>query len=221
MKRILIANRGEIACRIIECCKKLDMHSIAVYSDADKNSKHVRLANEAIHIGPSKAQESYLSVEKILDAALKTKADAIHPGYGFLAENDLFAKTIIDSGMVWIGPTPETIISMGNKDMARTLAVKSGVPICPGLNQNELNDEGLEEKCKKIGFPILVKASAGGGGIGMQVVNDYSQLKEVIEKPKICISMCLALEIYFSKKISLFPKAFPAKFFVFSITSFN
>ena len=184
MKRILIANRGEIACRIIECCKKLDMHSIAVYSDADKNSKHVRLANEAIHIGPSKAQESYLSVEKILDAALKTKADAIHPGYGFLAENDLFAKTIIDSGMVWIGPTPETIISMGNKDMARTLAVKSGVPICPGLNQNELNDEGLEEKCKKIGFPILVKASAGGGGIGMQVVNDYSQLKEVIEKTK-------------------------------------
>ena len=92
MKRILIANRGEIACRIIECCKKLNMHSIAVYSDADKNSKHVRLANEAIHIGPAKAKESYLSIEKILDAALKTKADAIHPGYGFLAENDLFAK---------------------------------------------------------------------------------------------------------------------------------
>ena len=95
MKRILIANRGEIACRIIECCKKLNMHSIAVYSDADKNSKHVRLANEAIHIGPAKAQESYLSVEKILDAALKSKADAIHPGYGFLAENDQFAKKIM------------------------------------------------------------------------------------------------------------------------------
>ena len=112
MKKILIANRGEIACRIIECCKKLNIHSIAVYSDVDKNSKHVRLANEAIHIGPAKAKESYLSVEKILDAALETKADAIHPGYGFLAENGQFAKKIMDLGMTWIGPTPESIISM-------------------------------------------------------------------------------------------------------------
>ncbi len=184
MKRILIANRGEIACRIIECCKKLNIHSIAVYSDIDKNSKHVRLANEAIHIGPSKAKESYLSTENILDAALKTNADAIHPGYGFLAENDQFAKKIIESGIVWIGPTPETIISMGNKETARTLAVESGVPICPGINQSELKEEGLEEKCKTIGFPILVKASAGGGGIGMQIAKDYNQLKEVIEKTK-------------------------------------
>jgi len=183
MKRILIANRGEIACRVIECCKKLNIHSIAVYSDIDKNSKHVRLANEAIHIGPSKAKESYLSTENILDAALKTNADAIHPGYGFLAENDQFAKKIIDSGIVWIGPTPETIISMGNKETARALAAESGVPICPGINQNEL-EEGLEEKCKTIGFPILVKASAGGGGIGMQIAKDYNQLKEVIEKTK-------------------------------------
>jgi len=184
MKRILIANRGEIACRIIECCKKLNIHSIAVYSDIDKNSKHVRLANEAIHIGPSKAKESYLSTENILDAALKTNADAIHPGYGFLAENDQFAKKIIDSGIVWIGPTPETIISMGNKETARALAVESGVPICPGINQNELEEESLEEKCKTIGFPILVKASAGGGGIGKQIAKDYNQLKEVIEKTK-------------------------------------
>ena len=184
MKRILIANRGEIACRIIQCCKKLNIHSIAVYSDIDKNSKHVRLANEAIHIGPSKAKESYLSTKNILDAALKTNADAIHPGYGFLAENDQFAKKIIDSDIVWIGPTPETIISMGNKETARTLAVESGVPICPGINQNELEEEDLEEKCKKIGFPILVKASAGGGGIGMQIAKDYNQLKEVIEKTK-------------------------------------
>ena len=183
MKRILIANRGEIACRIIECCKKLNIHSIAVYSDIDKNSKHVRLANEAIHIGPSKAKESYLSTENILDAALKTNADAIHPGYGFLAENNQFAKKIIDSDIVWIGPPPETIISMGNKETARALAAESGVPICPGINQNEL-EEGLEEKCKTIGFPILVKASAGGGGIGMQIAKDYNQLKEVIEKTK-------------------------------------
>ena len=184
MKRILIANRGEIACRIIECCKKLNMHSIAVYSDADKNSKHVRLANEAIHIGPAKAKESYLSVEKILDAALKTKADAIHPGYGFLAENDLFAKKIIDSGMTWIGPAPETIISMGNKDIARDLALKSNLPICPGLNNTEISDENLEKKCSDIGYPILVKASAGGGGIGMKVANNFDQLVEAIEKTK-------------------------------------
>ena len=184
MKRILIANRGEIACRIIECCKKLNMHSIAVYSDADKNSKHVRLANEAIHIGPAKAKESYLSVEKILDAALKTKADAIHPGYGFLAENDLFAKKIIDSGMTWIGPAPETIISMGNKDIARELALKSNLPICPGLNNTEISDENLEKKCSDIGYPILVKASAGGGGIGMKVANNFDHLVEAIEKTK-------------------------------------
>ena len=183
MKRILIANRGEIACRIIQCCKKLNIHSIAVYSDIDKNSKHVRLANEAIHIGPSKAKESYLSTENILDAALKTNADAIHPGYGFLAENDQFAKKIVDSGIVWIGPTPETIISMGNKETARELAAESGVPICPGINQNAL-EEGLEEKCNKIGFPILVKASGGGGGIGMKIAKNYKQLKEVIEKTK-------------------------------------
>jgi len=184
MKRILIANRGEIACRIIECCKKLNMHSIAVYSEADKNSKHVRLANEAIYIGPAKAQGSYLSVEKILDAALETKADAIHPGYGFLAENNQFAKKIMDSGMTWIGPTPETIISMGNKDIARKLAVKSNLPICPGLSNNEIIDNNLEKKCSDIGYPILVKASAGGGGIGMQIANNFDQLLEAIEKTK-------------------------------------
>ena len=185
MKRILIANRGEIACRIIECCKKLNMHSIAVYSDADKNSKPVRLANEAIQIGPAKAQESYLSVEKILDAALKSKADAIHPGYGFLAENGQFAKKIMDLGMTWIGPTPETIISMGNKDIARELAVKSNLPICPGLKNKDLEKkDDLEKKCNEIGFPILVKASAGGGGIGMQIVNNYSELVKSVEKTK-------------------------------------
>ena len=152
MKRILIANRGEIACRIIQCCKKLNIHSIAVYSDIDKNSKHVRLANEAIHIGPSKAKESYLSTANIIDAALKTNADAIHPGYGFLAENAQFAKKIIDSGIVWIGPKPETIISMGNKETARTLAVESGVPICPGINQNELEDRRFRRKMQNNRF---------------------------------------------------------------------
>jgi len=184
MKKILIANRGEIACRIIDSCKKLKFHSIAVYSDIDKNSKHVRKADESIHIGASKAQESYLNVDKIIEAAKKLKADAIHPGYGFLAENEKFAQKVIDSGITWIGPKPSTIVSMGNKDIARDLALKSNLPICPGLNNKDLENEDLEKKCNEIGFPILVKASAGGGGIGMQIVNDYGELIKSVEKTK-------------------------------------
>jgi len=184
MKKILIANRGEIACRIIDSCKKLNLHSIAVYSDVDKNSKHVRKANESVHIGASKAQDSYLSSNKIIEAAKKAKADAIHPGYGFLAENDQFAQKVIDAGIVWIGPKPNTIVSMGNKDIARNLALKSNLPICPGLNNKDLEKDDLEKKCNEIGFPILIKASAGGGGIGMQIVNNYSELVKSIEKTK-------------------------------------
>jgi 3-methylcrotonyl-CoA carboxylase alpha subunit len=184
MKKILVANRGEIACRIIDSCKKLNLHSIAVYSDVDKNSKHVRKANESVHIGASKAQDSYLSSDKIIEAAKKTKADAIHPGYGFLAENDQFAQKVIDAGIVWIGPKPNTIVSMGNKDIARDLALKSNLPICPGLNNEDLKKDDLENKCNVIGFPILIKASAGGGGIGMQIVNNYSELVNSVEKTK-------------------------------------
>jgi len=184
MKKILIANRGEIACRIIDSCKKLNLHSIAVYSDVDKKSKHVRKANESIHIGGSKAQDSYLSSSKIIDAAQKLKADAIHPGYGFLAENDQFAQQVINAGIVWIGPKPNTIVSMGNKDIARDLALKNNLPICPGLKNKDLQKEDLEKKCNEIGFPILVKASAGGGGIGMQIVKNYNELVQSIEKTK-------------------------------------
>ena len=184
MKKILIANRGEIACRIIESCKKLNIHSIAVYSDIDKKSKHVRLADEAVHIGNSKAQESYLSSRKIINAALKTKADAIHPGYGFLSENAEFAQNIIDAGLIWIGPKPNSITSMGNKDIARELAIKSNLPICPGLKNDDLNSNDLEKKCTNIGYPILIKASAGGGGIGMQIVNNFNELKSAVDKTK-------------------------------------
>ena len=184
MKKILIANRGENACRIIKSCKKLNLHSIAVYSDADEKSKHVKLANEAVHIGNSKAQESYLSSKNILSAALKYKSDAIHPGYGFLSENTEFAQNVIDSGLIWIGPKPNSITSMGNKDIARELAIKSNLPICPGLKNDELDSNDLEKKCIDIGYPILIKASAGGGGIGMQIVNNFNELKSAIEKTK-------------------------------------
>ena len=184
MKRILIANRGEIACRIIRSCKKLGLQSIAVYSDIDKNSKHVREADESIHIGGSKAQESYLLAEKIIEVAIKLNADAIHPGYGFMAENAEFAQNVIDSGIIWIGPKPSTIISMGNKDVARDLAIKNNLPICPGLKDEDLKKDDLEKKCNEIGYPILIKASAGGGGIGMQIANNYENLVQSIEKTK-------------------------------------
>ena len=129
MKKILIANRGEIAYRIIKSCKILGYKSVAVYSDADKNSKHVRSADESYYLGTSKAQESYLSYDKILDVAKKSKVDAVHPGFGFLSENDRFAQEVINSGITWIGPKPVTIRSMGNKDVARDLAIKSNIPI--------------------------------------------------------------------------------------------
>ena len=184
MKKILIANRGEIACRIIESCKKLNLHTIAVYSDADKKGKHVRIADEAVHIGESKAQESYLSTRKIINAALSSKADAIHPGYGFLSENAEFAQNVMDSGITWIGPKPNNITSMGNKDIARELAIKSNLPICPGLKNDEIESSDLEKKCMEIGYPILIKASAGGGGIGMQIVNNFNELKTAVDKTK-------------------------------------
>ena len=152
MKKILVANRGEIACRIIDSCKKLKFHSIAIYSDVDKKSKHVRKADESIHIGGSKAQDSYLSSDKIIEAAKKINADAIHPGYGFLAENEKFAQKVIDAGIIWIGPKPNTIISMGNKDIARDLALKSNLPICPGLNKKDLENEDLEKNVTRLGF---------------------------------------------------------------------
>lgn len=184
MKRLLIANRGEIACRIIDCCKKIGIHAISIYSKIDENSKHVRLSNQSFYIGESKAQISYLSIDKIINAALKTRADAIHPGYGFLSENAEFAQRVIDAGIIWIGPKPETIRSMGNKDKARELAIKSNLPICPGLTKEEIDDENLEDRCNEIGYPILIKASAGGGGIGMQVANNFIELKNQIEKSK-------------------------------------
>ena len=179
-KKILIANRGEIAIRIFRACKLLDIKTVAVFSDADRGALHVRFADEAYHIGPSPASQSYLVMERLVEAARKSGADAIHPGYGFLAENWQFAKLVNESGLTFIGPPPEAIRLLGDKLEARKLAEKNGVPTVPGgpVNASRLDEAGaLAEKC---GYPVLVKAVAGGGGKGMRVVNSANELEKAL-----------------------------------------
>jgi 3-methylcrotonyl-CoA carboxylase alpha subunit len=182
MKRILIANRGEIACRIIRAAKTLGIETVAVHSDADAQAAHVQSADIAIRVGPPPASASYLDLEAILNAARSSGADAIHPGYGFLAENAAFARQVRDQGLIWIGPDPESIDAMGDKGRARALAREAGVPILQGSRRFEVGQlDGLEEAAEATGFPLLVKASAGGGGIGMRRVDRLDQLAKIVE----------------------------------------
>jgi 3-methylcrotonyl-CoA carboxylase alpha subunit len=184
MKRVLIANRGEIACRIIRSCRSLGLESVAVYSTADENAMHVAEADAAHFIGPPSPLESYLLPEVIIEAARATGADAIHPGYGFLAENEDFAAAVIAAGLIWVGPRPKTIEDMGDKQRARLLAEAAGVPILPGSPRFSPDTphalDGLDAEAEKVGFPLLVKASAGGGGIGMQRVDNPDRLTKVV-----------------------------------------
>ncbi len=182
MKKVLIANRGEIACRVIRGCHDLGLAAVAVYSAADAEAKHVAEADEALPIGPAPAKESYLVAENVLAAARASGADAVHPGYGFLAENDDFASAVSDAGLIWIGPRPETIAAMGDKERARQLAHGAGLPIVPGSARFLPGDlAGLAEAGSEIGYPLLVKASAGGGGIGMRRVDDAAALADTVE----------------------------------------
>ncbi len=182
MKKVLIANRGEIACRIIRSCRALGLATVAVYSEADANAQHVAEADEAYAIGPSAAKESYLVAEKVLAAAREAQADAVHPGYGFLAENEGFARAVTEAGMIWIGPRPETIADMGDKERARKLAADAGVPIVPGSRRLIPNsNDGLQAAGDAIGYPLLVKATAGGGGIGMKRVDAAEDLLATAE----------------------------------------
>lgn len=176
IKKILVANRGEIAVRIIRSCREMDIKSVAIYSDADRNSLHVRYADEAYHVGPSPSAESYLVIDKILEIARKTNADAIHPGYGFLSENAEFARKITEAGIIFIGPSPEAIEKMGDKVTARKIMIEAGVNIVPGTNKNLETDEELIQTADEIGFPVMVKASAGGGGKGMRLVRKREEL---------------------------------------------
>ncbi|HTH76355.1 MAG TPA: acetyl/propionyl/methylcrotonyl-CoA carboxylase subunit alpha [Trinickia sp.] len=168
--KILIANRGEIACRVAATCKRLGMASVAVYSDADANAKHVAACDEAVHIGGSAAGESYLRIERIIEAALSTAAQAVHPGYGFLSENEAFAQACEAAGLVFIGPPVSAIAAMGSKAAAKALMHAAAVPLVPGYHGDEQDAELLHREADAIGYPVLLKASAGGGGKGMRVV---------------------------------------------------
>jgi len=172
--KILIANRGEIACRVIATAHRLGIRTVAVYSDADRGSRHVRLADEARRIGPAAARESYLSIEAILEAARATGAEAIHPGYGFLSENAAFAAACKEAGIVFIGPGADAISAMGDKSAAKALMEKAGVPLVPGYHGENQDPAFLAGQAAKIGFPVLIKASAGGGGKGMRVVTEFA-----------------------------------------------
>ncbi|HWV61584.1 MAG TPA: biotin carboxylase N-terminal domain-containing protein, partial [Sphingopyxis sp.] len=168
---LLIANRGEIACRIIRTAREMGIRTVAVYSDADAKALHVREADEAVRIGPSPARESYLIGEKIIAAAKATGAEAIHPGYGFLSENAEFAQAVADAGLVWVGPKPSSITAMGLKDAAKKLMADAGVPVTPGYMGENQDPAFLAEQAAQIGYPVLIKAVAGGGGKGMRKVD--------------------------------------------------
>lgn len=175
-KKVLIANRGEIAIRVTRTLRELGIASVAVYSDADRNGLHVMLADEAYHIGPAPSAESYLNIEKILSVAKKAGVDAIHPGYGFLSESAEFAKAVREAGIVFIGPTVENILAMGDKLASRELMKKAGVPTVPGSPGPVTSAEEAEKEAEKIGYPVIIKASAGGGGKGIRVVTDPKEL---------------------------------------------
>ncbi len=178
---LLIANRGEIACRIIQTCNRLGIRTIAVYSDADADARHVREADEAVNIGPAPAAESYLVGERIIDAAIESGAEAIHPGYGFLSENTGFARAVLEAGLVWVGPKPETIEAMGLKDEAKRLAEAAGVPVLQGYRGEDQSLETLKRAALDLGFPLLIKAIAGGGGRGIREVNAPEEIEAQLE----------------------------------------
>ncbi len=184
IRKLLIANRGEIACRVMATAREMGIKTVAVYSDADQDARHVRLADEAVRLGPGAASESYLKVENVIAAALSTGADAIHPGYGFLSENAGFADAIEDAGLIFVGPPADAIRAMGSKSASKSLMEKAGVPLVPGYHGSKQDTKTLSTVAEDIGFPVLVKASAGGGGKGMRVVRKKADLKDAIEGAK-------------------------------------
>ncbi len=181
LQRLLIANRGEIACRIARTARDMGITSIAVYSDADRAARHVRVCDEAFHLGPSAASQSYLNIERLIQTARQAGADAIHPGYGFLSENAAFAQACADAGLVFVGPPASAIRAMGSKSAAKAAMAEAGVPVAPGYHGDDQSTPRLRAEALRVGFPLIVKASAGGGGKGMQVVDSADQVAGAIE----------------------------------------
>jgi 3-methylcrotonyl-CoA carboxylase alpha subunit len=181
---LLIANRGEIACRVIRTARAMGLRSVAVYSEADRDAMHVAEADEAVLLGPARARDSYLNIERVIEAARKSGAEAVHPGYGFLSENAEFAQACADAGLVFVGPTAEMMIAMGSKSGSKALMEKAGVPLVPGYHGEAQDESILAKAADQIGFPVLVKASAGGGGRGMRVVRSAAELAPAIVSAK-------------------------------------
>jgi len=182
--KILIANRGEIALRVMRTARTLGFRTVAVFSSADRNSRHVREADQAVYIGEPLPSESYLNISAIIDAARRSGADAVHPGYGFLAENDDFAQACRDAGLVFIGPSPESIVAMGNKAGAKRLMMDAGVPCIPGYQGEDQSDVTLAAEAQKVGFPLMIKATAGGGGRGMRLVGSAEQFADALRSAR-------------------------------------
>jgi len=184
ISKVLVANRGEIALRVMRSCRELGILSVAVYSDVDRTSMHVRYADQAYHIGPAASAESYLNMDKIIEIAKRSKADAIHPGYGFLSENAEFSKRCQEEGIIFIGPTPEVISTMGDKITARQTMINGGVPVVPGTKENLDDEITIHKVIRKIGLPVMIKASAGGGGKGMRMVDKEENIPEGLRAAK-------------------------------------
>lgn len=180
LKKCLIANRGEIAVRIIRACRELGIRTVAVYSDADSGARHVQLADESYNIGVASPAESYLNIAKLIDTAHKSGCDCVHPGYGFLSESEQFAQAVIDAGLTWVGPPPDAIRLMGVKTEARTLMQQAGVPLVPGFQSDNASDDDFFAAAQSIGYPVMVKAAGGGGGKGIRVVYEPSELIEAL-----------------------------------------
>jgi len=180
IKKILIANRGEIAIRVMRTCRELDIETVAIYSEADRTSLHVRYAHEAYYVGKAPSSESYLNIDNIIEIAKKSKADAIHPGYGFLSENAEFARRCAREGIIFIGPSPEVIVQMGDKIQAREAMTAAGIPVVPGTDGEIKSEEGALSTIKEIGLPVMIKASAGGGGKGMRLVKNEADIVSAV-----------------------------------------
>jgi 3-methylcrotonyl-CoA carboxylase alpha subunit len=183
-RTLLIANRGEIACRVIRTARAMGLRTVAVYSEADRDAMHVAMADEAVLLGPARARDSYLSIERVIEAARKSGAEAVHPGYGFLSENAKFAQACLDAALVFVGPTAAMMTAMGSKSGSKALMEKAGVPLVPGYHGEAQDDATLAKAADKVGFPVLVKASAGGGGRGMRVVRSAGELAAAIVSAK-------------------------------------